>query len=84
MGGIKHSMWGQFPDAPKDQADWQTKQVLNHKTFCKLCGGQIVQASEDADGKATNWAWEMQNDVHYACYTDYIEKLRSGQYGNQG
>lgn len=88
MAGIKHSMWGMYPEgvpsmSGKSQEDWQLQMATNHQAFCKLCGGQIHAVDQDEYGKRVNWELEMQNEVHTDCYYKFIAEQRESQYGSE-
>jgi hypothetical protein len=43
---------------------------LEATPYCKFCGEQILDASQDAEGKSVNWEWELKNLMHYSCLQD--------------
>jgi hypothetical protein len=88
MAGIKHSLWGLPPeDRPnltrETEEDWYKYMATHNIKNCKLCGSPITQAVQDATGKRVDFEWEMQNELHQHCYTDYIINLRNSQRGPQ-
>lgn len=50
---------------------------LSVTVYCKLCGGEILDAEQDSTGARVNWQYETQVGAHQSC----IEKERRRRAG---
>lgn len=73
MAGRKHHLqqfgymnmdWNKIQDPIERDYAFRS---LETTPYCKFCGNQILDASQDAEGKSVNWEWEQQNLAHYKC-----------------
>lgn len=83
MGGIKNHLqqFGQpitnnFNNIENPFERHAAYMAQQTNVFCKGCGKQLIDASEDESGQHVNYQAEQARQMCTKCYNQYMEELR--------
>lgn len=74
MAGLKniHQFYGATPfEAIKgDDIISRHEKLLSKRlpSYCSYCGQEIIESTQDDNGRSVDLNWEMSYRMHYKCY----------------